>query len=341
MNTFPAIDSVLDAKAIAGSVLVRYELTAPIMCEYLQRGVNDTYVVHTKPNTYYFRIYRRGWRTRSEIEAEVSMLEHLRKHSQPVSSPVAKSGGGFLNKLDAPEGTRYGVLFTEAAGTRPELTNAWSKDYGVLVAQLHTCLDALPLDRRRFHLDVAHLLVEPVRQIRPFLATRPKDYSYVQGLSDDLAAEITSLPTTPPYYGWCHGDLQGNFHQDADGRTVLYDFDCGGYGWRAYDLAVYQWWWALTGFLQGSSRSGGARRAQRWRSFREGYTQVRELTIEEQEAMPLFVAARHIWLMGLHCRTARTHGRGFPMDLDEAYFDRHIAFIKTWMKSWRRRRQDA
>jgi Ser/Thr protein kinase RdoA (MazF antagonist) len=132
MNTFPVIDSVLDARAIAGSVLDRYELTPPVMCEYLQRGVNDTYVVHTNPNTYYFRIYRSGWRTRSEIEAEVSMLDLLRKRGQPVSYPVAKSRGGFLNKLDAPEGTRYGVLFTEAAGTRPEITNAWSRDYGVL-----------------------------------------------------------------------------------------------------------------------------------------------------------------------------------------------------------------
>lgn len=337
MSTFPVIDSVLDAGAVASRVLARYDLTPPVTCEYLQRGLNDTYVVHAASDTYYFRIYRHGWRTRSEIEAEVSMLEHLRRRGQPVSHAVAKVRGGFVNLLRAPEGTRYGVLFTAARGTRPVVSNAFSRDYGALVARLHACLDELPRDGRRCHLDAAHLLFRPLRQIRPFLAARKRDYSYLEGLGRDLASAMESLPTDPPYYGWCHGDLQGNFHQDGDGRTVLFDFDCGGYGWRAYDIAVFEHWWAVIGFLQGGGRSGGARRAQRWKAFREGYARVRDLTAEEEAAVPLFVAARHVWLMGLQCRTARTHGSGFPMDLDDAYFDRHIAFVTSWMKSTRGR----
>ena len=39
-----------------------------------------------------------------------------------------------------------------------------------------------------------------------------------------------------------HGDLQG-YHANVgpDGMLTFFDFDCGGYGYRAYDLAVFVW----------------------------------------------------------------------------------------------------
>jgi Ser/Thr protein kinase RdoA (MazF antagonist) len=42
--------------------------------------------------------------------------------------------------------------------------------------------------------------------------------------------------------GSCHGDLHGwNAHIDQNMALTVYDFDCCGVGWRAYDIAVFRW----------------------------------------------------------------------------------------------------
>ena len=55
-----------------------------------------------------------------------------------------------------------------------------SQAYGTLVGQIHQCLDERPDDPRRFHLDLAHLIDEPLAQIEPFLEHRPRDFDFLR-----------------------------------------------------------------------------------------------------------------------------------------------------------------
>jgi thiamine kinase-like enzyme len=40
--------------------------------------------------------------------------------------------------------------------------------------------------------------------------------------------------------GFCHGDFHGGNACQKDGSFTFYDFDCCGWGYRAYDLAGSQ-----------------------------------------------------------------------------------------------------
>jgi hypothetical protein len=45
------------------------------------------------------------------------------------------------------------------------------------------------------------------------------------------------------------------------------------------------------------------------------------------EAVPLFVAIRHFWLLGLHTGNARDWGAGW---LHDRYFDQSLKFLRRW-----------
>ena len=235
-----------------------------------------------------------------------------------------------LTRIAAPEGLRYAALFTNAPGKQAYPLNLkQSCSYGELAGRLHVCLDKAPDDDRRFHLDCSHLVDAPLRYIEPFLEHRKKDFDYVKSVGNELKLKIDDLlPKTKPEYGNCHGDHHGgNVNVDKNGNMTLYDFDCYGYGWRAYDIAVFLWQGAFNW-----SRAGKAKRTRRWNAFLKGYATARTLGTRELEATNVFVPIRHIWLMGLHTHGAEAWGRGW---LNDHYFDENVTFIKRWIEYYK------
>lgn len=140
-----------------------------------------------------------------------------------------------------------------------------------------------------------------------------------------LRSAITSiLPTSGPQYGFCHGDHHGgNVHRDANGKLVLFDFDCYGYGWRAYDLAVILW--QLTHSF-GWSRAGRGKIDRRWNGFLNGYGDIRHLKKAELMATELFVPVRQIWWLGLH--TYMRSREVWGGTLDDGFFDGHLGYVR-------------
>jgi len=321
---FPVTNSTPTAEALIERVLAKYELTAPIRCQFLHFGVNDTYEVRTKFDTYYLRVYRRGWRTRGQILAEVEMLEFLGKRGLSVSVGVRRTDGGFLTRIDAPEGIRYAVLFTEAPRGGEPVRTPQFVDYGKLVAELHTAMDLRSEDKRRFHIDPHHLLTQPLQIVAPLIEHRKEDLKFLTELADRLESCILALLTRKsPEYGCIHCDIP-NLHISEDGTMTLFDFDCYGYGWRAYDIAVLLWLLRWSAFRSGRPKGPGTRR---WNLFLEGYSRIRPLTKSEHNAIDLFLPIRHIWLMGLQTRTIAIHGRHM-IGLNDDYFDANIGFIR-------------
>lgn len=330
-NYFSIQDSTLDSRTLSETVLRRYRLEGPVRCHYFSFGLNDTYLVCSRDQTAYLRIYRYGWRTRLEIKAELDLLLNLKRRGLSVSAPIRRTDGRFINHLDAPEGLRYGVLFTAAPGHRPTLDDQRSRKYGYLVAQIHDATDRTRKKYQRFNIDAEHLLHRPLRSLEPFLRHRERDFRYVQDIALSLGTAIESrLPTSAPEYGMCHGDLHGeNLRVDESGQLTLFDFDCCGYGWRAYDLSVFLW--SRVSFADWS-RKAKANRTRRWNTFLDGYTKIRHLKPSELEAAILFVPIRHIWMMGLHTAGTQAWGRDW---INDRYFDRTISFIKNWIKTYK------
>ena len=323
--------STVSGEHLCAKVLARYDLDFPVDCVFLQMGCNDTYRVRTGGQTLYLRVYRHGWRSRRQIEAEVEMLDFLSHREQPVSAPVRRRDGRFLTRVSSPEGQRYSVLFTEAPSDRG-MRVAEHRDYGSTVAKLHSALDEWPIETSRPQLGRAHLTTEPLSRIKPHMAHRPQDWAWLRSVTSALwqSLEEAQIGARNPEYGWCHGDLP-NVHVDRSGRMTLFDFDCCGVGWRSYDIAVVLWLYSWVAY-QGAWPRG--RVARRWNQFLDGYSNVRGLSPVEISSTQIFVPLRHIWLMDLQLSTIGVQplNRMGLGDLD-TYLDSSLGFLRHWIDS--------
>ncbi|HEU0003372.1 MAG TPA: phosphotransferase [Ktedonobacteraceae bacterium] len=317
---FPVSHSILSANALLTYAQERYDIGDAIECQLLNLGLNDTYFLQTSTGKYILRVYRKDWRTFSDILYELDMLLHLHRKRVPISYPLVMKDGNLFSTLNTLEGPRQVVLFPFAEGELPR----WPRDetyslaYGQGVAFVHNALDDFTTPHTRFRLDLDHLLERPLRTILPLLEDRPEDRAYLLHIVDVIKKQIADLPLGELEWGACHGDFHGgNAHITGDLQVVFFDFDCCGPGWRAYDIAVFRW-----------ARALNQQDETLWEAFLRGYRQQRTIQAVDLAAVPLFVAIRQIWLLGLHTSNAPDWGYGF---LNKHYFDSNMQFLKGWI----------
>lgn len=320
-NYFPVTHSILSVKALITDVLPDYGLGAIVDLRFLNFGLNDTYALKTaNGEKYILRAYRAGWRSLSDISYEIDVLNYLSNQGILISKPLPCKDGRFIQTLHAPEGTRYIALFTYAVGKelsyeKEAETKAFN--YGKTVAKIHNAVQNFTSQHDRFPLDLDHLIDTPLKSIGPMLSHREEDWDYLQELADKIRHQLSELPSDALEQGFCHGDFHGgNAHVANDETITFFDFDCCGWGWRAYDIAVFRWGARL-----------GEKEKEGWEPFLRGYTEERSLHDIDLQAIPLFIGIRHFWLLGLH--TSNGHVWGFGVMNDE-YFDRAIKFLRDW-----------
>src|SRR5215472_5935387 len=313
---FPVTYSTIATDALAAWLESSYELGAVAACQFLHRGLNDSYLVEAAHARYVLRVYRAGWRSADEIAYEIAALEHLGRKGVAVALPLRQRNGVAVDWLSVPEGRRAAALFTHAPGRELDGGDEDCRRYGRAVAAVHAATGDFEAQHARFALDLDHLLTGPIAEIRPFLRHRPADLDTVETIAATVARRIAALPAGEMNRGFCHGDVHGdNAHIDGD-TVTLFDFDCCGSGWRAYDIAVFRWRW-------GDDEAGD----RRWAAFLEGYRSVRPIGEADLGAVPLFVAARAIWLRGLHAGNTADWGRSW---LNDAYWDRLLKGLREW-----------
>jgi len=324
-NAFPAIASILSPEALINDVLPDFGIGKVTECQFYSGGFNHTYRVKTADNrTYYLRAYRLHWRTLADIQYELDVLCHLQRKGFPAAYPVPYKDGQLFCALPAPEGKRVLALFTEAPGTElsygtEPVRNA--QRYGQAVAEMHNALDDFHSPHARFNLDLTHFIDQPLSNIQPFLSHRPADWDFLLRFAGSLRQQILAMPSEFLEQGCCHGDLQG-YHANISpgGRLTFFDFDCGGFGYRAYDLAVFLWCCRLEDALH-----------DRWAPFLSSYRKTRTIHERDVEAVPLFVCARYLWHMGVHTQNSPDWGIDF---LNDRYFDSHLKDLQQAEKDY-------
>ncbi|MBE1442851.1 phosphotransferase enzyme family protein [Paenibacillus sp. OAS669] len=309
--------SVVSSDALVPFIHDIYNIGDILECRFISNGLNDTYIVITNDNKYILRIYKVNWRSISDIEFEIELLNHLLANGIPVSFPVEKKDGGYHTELKAPEGPRYAVLFTYAEGGYSNSKESCSL-YGEEVAKMHVVMDEFHSGHQRFELDLDHLLTKPLQSIKPLLTHRPEDIEYLESLSLLLKNRIHGL-SSDLSWGVCHGDLHGGNVHFHDGSLMHFDFDCAGPGWRAYDISVFLW-------AKVRGREKDKFKNELWDLFLEFYQKNKKLSQCELEAVPTFVAIREIWLMGLHTGNSKVWGAW----QDDHYFNKNLQFLREW-----------
>ena len=320
-NYFPVTHSTLSIKALTTDILPEYDLGAIVDFRFLNLGLNDTYALKTaNGEKYILRVYRAGWRSLSDISYEMDALNHLSNKGIPISKPLPQKDGRLIQTVSAPEGARHVVLFTYAEGKAPSYekeAEIKAFNYGKATAKIHNAVQDFTSQHVRFPLNLDYLIDVPLKSIGPMLSHRKEDWAYLQQLSDKIRYQFNEMPSDALEQGFCHGDFHGgNAHFADDGVVTFFDFDCCGWGWRAYDIAVFRWAARLR-----------EKEEQRWEPFLRGYTQERSLQEVDLQAIPLFIGIRHLWLLGLHTSNGQDWGFGW---MNDKYFDRAIKFFQDW-----------
>ncbi|MEC5423788.1 phosphotransferase [Virgibacillus sp. C22-A2] len=310
--------TLIDESSIR-NLLVQYNLENVIHCSFLSRGLNDTYLVTTKKESYIFRIYRYGWRDRTSVHFEIDAINHLRDNNFNVSFPILNRNNSYLCEIAAPEGLRYGVLFSYTKGERPLINEESSQLIGGTLGKMHELSDGFQSNHNRgFKLDLNHLLDEPVEVIAPVLKR------YLGKEADEALKEVvkdikTELAAKELEVGFCHGDFH-NHNMHINNREIeVFDFDCSAIGYRAYDVAVS--WWNLINNYKSQEQDC-------WGDFLTGYLNHRNLSKDDRESLPLFITARRIWLLGTMLRNDDVWGTNW---INKASMELFILQVRTDM----------
>jgi Ser/Thr protein kinase RdoA (MazF antagonist) len=301
-------------------VVAAYDLPSPATCDLLSEGLNDVYLVQSGADRYLLKLYRAGWRTRAEVLYEVEALLHMDRHGVDVALPVVGRDGSVACELPTPEGARQAILFTWAAGRADTpLDESYARRIGRAAAAMHAATDDFRCPHPRFSLDLEHLLSQPLNALLPLLEDRPGEANYLRRLAERLRRRLERLPASALDWGFCHGDIASNNIHATEETLTLFDFDCGGSGWRAYDLATFQ-----TAVVDGPERYEEP--VALWRAFLAGYRERRPLGDVDLEAVSLFVAMRQIWILGVHVTVWQASGsQRLP-----PFFDHMLEFLGEW-----------
>ena len=326
LPSFPVVYSTPSAAAVAGFVSTRYDLPGSIDCRLLYRGWNDIFDIRTTDgNRFVFRISKRRARGDADVASETAFLAYLDRQGIPVAAAVPTRDGALFTSATFPEGERPAVLFHYAEGrpSRARSSMADARANGTTLARMHDVAGGFAAgDKDRYRLDCDYLLHRPLSNM---LAIEDLGDSVRTGLVD-LTARLSRALAEREGLSWtrCHGDCHGNNAHIAQqgphaGQAVFFDFDDGGPGFLAYDLAAFLH--ACVLFEQ--------KQHAFWHAFIEGYRSIRELSDADFEAAHLFVPFRHIWLFGEYASRIHEWGsQAVPADW--------IATQLDFMLSWER-----
>jgi Ser/Thr protein kinase RdoA (MazF antagonist) len=314
------------AEAMADFVLLHYDLPGPLACTLLRRGWNDTFEVRTEAGErFILRLSKRRARGDADVASETAFLAYLHREDIPVAAAIPLRDGSLFTSALFPEGQRSAVLFRYAEG-RPSQAGSSASDAranGVTLARIHDAAGRFPAaDKGLYRLDGDHLLHKPLSWI---LAIEDLGDSVRTGLVD-LTARLSAALAERGGLSWtrCHGDCHGynaniSLQGPHAGQAVFFDFDEGGPGYLAYDIAVFLHCCVLFERKQHAS----------WHAFIEGYRTIREVPHADFEAVRLFVPIRHLWFVGEYASRIREWGsQAVPAD----WIATQLEFMLTWEK---------
>lgn len=290
--------STIDGNDLRDLIVSAYPFDSSFECSLLRRGFNDVYLLRfADGSSKIARLSSRRARGESNVAYETSLLCHLKTAGGDVAAPLPTNTGALSIEVHAAEGHRSLVVFEFLAGEPPGSDLQDTKAMAASLATLHLLGQRYSGPASHYVLDVQHLISQPLQRLLNHASMDEVLSERLKDLASNLIAKIEA--TTQLTMVFCHGDCHGGntfMTSSSDGRRIgsFFDFDDGGPGYLAYDLAVYLWAMLLTS--KGMELS--PEQSERWKYFVEGYREVSSLPPNDLSAIALFVSARHFWFLG-------------------------------------------
>jgi Ser/Thr protein kinase RdoA (MazF antagonist) len=290
--------STIDGNDLGDLIASSYPFGSSFKCGLLRRGFNDVYLLRFADGQQKIaRLSARRARGESNVAYETALLRHLKQAGGDLAAPLPANTGALSIEVDAPEGRRSLVVFEYLAGHLPGAELQDTKAMAASLATLHRLAQSYSGPASHYVLDLQHLVSRPLQRL---LNHASVDEALAERLRESASTLIAKIEAAAPLTRvMCHGDCHGGntfMTTAADGRRVgsFFDFDDGGPGYLAYDLAVYLW--AM--LLHRNEPELSPEQLERWRSFVEGYGDVSPIPPGDHAAIARFVSARHFWFLG-------------------------------------------
>lgn len=322
MAFFPVTNATLSADHLAGFIQKEYQLENTISCKLLKTGINHTYLVTSQSQKFIFRVYSINWRTTTEILEEIRLLNLLKEQNLPVSFAMADGAGNYIKEFKAPEGIRFGVLFSHAEGSKA-LNYGTDIHFkvGETMSRMHQITHNLVLDRVTYTADL--LLNQSVERLTQFLDRNEKEMIYIATLKDFLKEAIGQIDKSKIRLGAIHMDIWfDNMHFSDSGAVSIFDFDFCGNGFLVSDIGYY----VMQLFNLEKDESQHKIKLE---SFLNGYESVTKISADEKRIIPIMSTAAYLFYLGVQCQRFDNWSNVF---LNEIYLKRFIELIiKKWV----------
>ncbi|WP_183563174.1 phosphotransferase enzyme family protein [Mucilaginibacter sp. SP1R1] len=328
-SIFPAQYSTLSAAALKRYIATAYNIEV-LICRYLLRGVSDTYVLEADQAKYIFKVYRDQHRSLEEIKGEVELLYILKDAGASVSYPVADIFNSSIQKFDAAEGVRYGVLFTYAEGSPVyEFGDEQLKTIGRQMAIVHnvTSVGKLNYERKSYTIDTT--LTQPLAVLEPAFADLPEEYAYLKQTAEQVIQKLNSFDTDKFSYGYCQYDfLPKNFHFNETATLTFFDFDFAGKGFLVNDLMSF----FVHFFMQNYTGKITNEEVDRmFAVFIAGYRENRNLTDDELKAIPYLGVGFWIFYLGFQYQNFDDWSNPF---FGPRFIKERVSLIQSWVNKY-------
>ncbi|MEJ5048983.1 phosphotransferase [Chryseobacterium culicis] len=318
---FPTINSTLSPHKLGQLIQEKYGLTDKTKCNIFRLAMNHLYIVHDSKNKYVFRVYTHHWRTLLEIEEELRLLNHLKEANRQIAFPIADQSNQFIQEIEAPEGTRFGVLFSYAKGIKTaKFSSETSFLIGQALAKIHQSTENVELMRMSYN--TQNLLKNPVLRTKEFYSKNTSEIEFLENLSDFLTLKMENADKQHMRYGAVHLDVWfDNLHIDDEKEVTFFDFDFCGNGYLCFDISYFLFQ-LFTTHLNEEEYEAKAD------SFIRGYETVTKINDEEKKFLPYACLAIMNYYISVQCDRFEYWTNIF---LNEDHLKRMVGNLKRWI----------
>jgi len=321
IEKFTTINSTLSPNELGKVIQQKYELSDKTECSIFRLAMNHLYIVQDEENKFVFRVYTYNWRTKLEIEEELRLLLHLKETDRQVAFPIADKSSEYIQEFEAPEGKRFGVLFSYAKGKKTaKFSHQTSYLIGQALAKIHQSTENFELTRISYN--AQNLLDNSVLRIKMFFNENKSEIEFLEKLSDFLTLKFNNIDKQKMRYGSIHLDVWfDNLHIDDEKEVTFFDFDFCGNGYLCFDISYFLFQLLATNLNQKEYQVKAD-------SFLEGYETVTEISNEEKKFLPFACLAIMTYYISVQCDRFEFWTNIF---LNEDHLKRMIGNLKRWI----------
>lgn len=318
---FPTINSTLSPDRLGQLIQEKYGLTDKTECSIFRLAMNHLYIVHDGENKYVFRVYTHDWRTELEIQEELRLLNHLKEADRQVAFPIADQSNKFIQKIEAPEGTRFGVLFSYAKGIKTaKFSPETSFLIGQALAKVHQSTENVELMRMSYN--AQNLLKNPVIRTKKFYSKNTTEVEFLENLSNFLTLKLENADQQNMRYAAVHLDVWfDNLHIDNEKEITFFDFDFCGNGYLCFDISYFLFQLFTTHLSQEEYEAKADH-------FIRGYETVTKINDEEKKFLHYACLAIMNYYISVQCDRFEYWTNIF---LNEDHLKRMVGNLKRWI----------